>query len=126
MPPILVPMQGQTLAGVEPLVDDVWLERVWTKLMEKYRVEDQINFATYVQETEKGLYAGFAAVSLHPKQRFPGQQLDTRGTMPLAQWLYAKNMHTHYVGVPDPLEAIFEGLLLEHLTYRQNLKELID
>lgn len=126
MPPILVPLQGQTLAGADVLLDDGRLERIWYSLMKKYEIfDEQILFATYLQESEQGTYAAFAIVSDHPKQRFPGQKLDTRATIPYSEWQRADFEHRHYVGVQDPAYAIFDAMLREHLTYRKNFKELI-
>lgn len=129
-PKILVPATNKKLSDFEPVINDLRLERIFWKLimLVKSELPDSIEFATYIQpETNKtsSEYACFMVKSLHPKQRFEGQQLMTIATVPISEWRRVEKERWHYAGVPDPAVSIFAGLLRRHLTERKNLTELI-
>lgn len=130
MTKILVPATNKKLSDLEPVLNDTRLESIFWKLIKLVpkEVPDSIQFATYIQpESDKTTsdYACFMVKSLHPKQRFEGQELMTIATVPLPEWRNAEKNRWHYAGVPDPAVSVFAGLLRRHLTERKNLTELI-
>lgn len=127
---ILVPAVNKKLGQLETVINDNRLEKIFYRLIALVRKEvpDTIEFATYIQPLTNKTnqeFACFMVKSLHPKERFPGQQLMTIATIPLSRWRQAEKDRWHYAGVPDPAVSIFAGLLRRHLNERKNLEELI-
>lgn len=127
---VLVPATNKKLSHLDTVINDTRLEKIFYKLVElvKHEVPQSIQFATYVQpETEKTNveYACFMVKSLHPKQRFEGQELMTIAVVPLARWRQAEKDRWRYASMPDPAISVFAGLLRRHLNERKDLTELI-
>jgi len=125
--PLLIPAT-ETLKGTEPLLSNERLERIWERLIRKYRPDRQVDIVTYVQPASDRIpeeYAVFRIISKHPKPAFVGQELQQIASLPLRQWRDAEDTRKHYVGAGDPAEAILDGLFRQHVDNINNLKELI-
>lgn len=129
---LMIPVNGDQRFD-EQLLPDERVERIFYRLLEVAqasgrKVPDDIEFATYIQPESDAApaMAMFLVQSLHPKQRFKGQQLRTMGAVPLEAWREAEKDKLHYAGMPDPARNFFARLLREHLEARKNLEELID
>lgn len=127
---ILVPATNKKLSSLDQVINDTRLEKIFYKLINlvKNEVPQSIEFATYIQPLTNKTdveYACFMVKSLHPKQRFVGQELMTIATVPLPRWRQAEKDRWHYAGVPDPAISVFAGLLRRHLNERKNLEELV-
>lgn len=113
---------------LEPLVPDERLEPLFYRFQRKMPYPAGMEFVTYIQEPNEKIKerkAVFMVRSMHPRPHVDGEMLVTGGSMPLLEWLKREAERKHYVGVGDPLQAIFAGLLNQHMQYRKNLEELI-
>lgn len=112
------------MRDLEPLVDDDRLERAVSRARRKWRVPDDVEFVTFIEETGNGPLACFVAISPHPKH--PGFKLRTKASTPLATWVTKETQKAHYVGVDDQLVPIIGMIAKEHAEKVASAKELMD
>ena len=111
------------MRDLEPLVDDARLERAVEPARRRWRVPDNVDFVTFIEETKDGPRACFVAISPHPKH--PEQAIRTKASTPLATWVEKELVKAHYVGVNDQLAPIISLVAKEHAEKVQSAKELM-
>lgn len=121
---------NKKLSNVDELVPQSRLDKVYERLWQRGH-EDLVQLLTvvaYVQPPTERIATEtvyFRVISPHPKPVFPDQTLETIGTLPMSRWREADGDDWRFVGAPDPLLAIFAGLIRQHMETYNNLKELI-
>lgn len=128
MAQLLLP-SGKKLTNIEELVPQERLDRLYERMWSRGQqaIVELVTFVAYVMpKTDKvpEEMAYFRVISEHPKKRFPDQKLETIANMPLSQWREAEDIKWRFAGSPDPLLAIFAGLVKKHMETYDNLKAL--
>ena len=127
---LLLP-SNKKLDNVDELVPqeriDALYERMWNRGQQE--IVELITLVAYVMpktDRQPQKMAYFRVISEHPKKRFPDQKLETIASMPLVDWRQAEDIKWRFAGSPDPLLAIFAGLVKKHMETYNNLKDLND